>query len=556
MSWALMRNPAGLECGVFATHAWAEGIFEFCIKVRQAWPIEAKNLYACFLANPQNGVVSEILSAPIPESPFAQALSSAEHVIVIPNKRVSIYSRLWCVYEAHVAVKAIEKRKMKIQLPARAPAWSVFVHLSPGLALFVAFAVAAFYLEYLVDIARHLGPMLWVIVFYCLSISVENASLMWAYCRERPMGRKSRIVVAWVQLGILGYGLGLARFDLREDHHTSRSFIWQLRGQTFLIGEGWVIIPLAGFLVLSYLRHIACKLNAEALKSEGELLQFKSVRHAVCSDMYDQERIKEIISGSEDEVDNTIKTLQSVGRYDSAVRFNIDLGMSREHARDGLDFYRIIAAVFAWEYWWVTDLSGNEYHVLCVILPTVSSALAVAFVHCVVGDKAIIMVDLMFWMGLAFVVISMVQARLFGWSCMGMSYSSLGVQALALFVTVLASIPSYTGHRRRLLERLGIIGWYNFYADVDTASPEELSPRWSVLEQVSTRLSYTQLAQNFIDDSDRALRNQIDQIEVFRAATIPQIESVMGTPSLQASRSDSESQVPRSTYHALAPPTL
>ena len=54
MSYALMRNPDGLECDVFVTHAWAEGCFEFCEKVRAACPPNARGIWICFLANPQS----------------------------------------------------------------------------------------------------------------------------------------------------------------------------------------------------------------------------------------------------------------------------------------------------------------------------------------------------------------------------------------------------------------------------------------------------------------------------------------------------------------------
>ena len=35
MSFALMLHPEGLECDIFATHAWAEGVFEFLDKIHR-----------------------------------------------------------------------------------------------------------------------------------------------------------------------------------------------------------------------------------------------------------------------------------------------------------------------------------------------------------------------------------------------------------------------------------------------------------------------------------------------------------------------------------------
>ena len=38
VSWALMRHPEGLDCDLFISHAWQEGIFEFLSKVLFSWP--------------------------------------------------------------------------------------------------------------------------------------------------------------------------------------------------------------------------------------------------------------------------------------------------------------------------------------------------------------------------------------------------------------------------------------------------------------------------------------------------------------------------------------
>ncbi|CAK9093046.1 Protein MAK16-like A [Durusdinium trenchii] len=102
VSWALMKNPDGLPCDVFITHAWAEGIYEFVDRVVQSWPRGGRAAYVCFLSNPQNMDIADLISTP-EESPFAKALDSCRHVLAVPNRRCSIYSRLWCVYEAFLA---------------------------------------------------------------------------------------------------------------------------------------------------------------------------------------------------------------------------------------------------------------------------------------------------------------------------------------------------------------------------------------------------------------------------------------------------------------------
>ena len=75
MSYALMLHPEGLECDVFITHAWAEGVFEFVDKVLAAWPAGADTLWCCFLANPQNGDISKLLAGEVTQSPFAKAVT-------------------------------------------------------------------------------------------------------------------------------------------------------------------------------------------------------------------------------------------------------------------------------------------------------------------------------------------------------------------------------------------------------------------------------------------------------------------------------------------------
>eukprot|EP00445_Apocalathium_hangoei_P010988 CAMPEP_0203886432 /NCGR_PEP_ID=MMETSP0359-20131031/30249_1 /ASSEMBLY_ACC=CAM_ASM_000338 /TAXON_ID=268821 /ORGANISM="Scrippsiella Hangoei, Strain SHTV-5" /LENGTH=621 /DNA_ID=CAMNT_0050807257 /DNA_START=118 /DNA_END=1983 /DNA_ORIENTATION=- len=102
MSWALMRHPEGLQCDIFITHAWQEGIFEFLDKVLASWPRDAKAAWCCMLANPQNLGISDLIRNPAC-SPFALALVECKYMLVVANSRQSIYTRLWCAYEAYLA---------------------------------------------------------------------------------------------------------------------------------------------------------------------------------------------------------------------------------------------------------------------------------------------------------------------------------------------------------------------------------------------------------------------------------------------------------------------
>jgi len=104
MSWALMLHPDGLECDLFVTHGWAEGIYEFLDKVLNSWPQDAQHAYCYMLSNPQNLDISDLIASP-GESPFAKALERSSHMLVVPNHAGSIYSRVWCAYEAFLGYK-------------------------------------------------------------------------------------------------------------------------------------------------------------------------------------------------------------------------------------------------------------------------------------------------------------------------------------------------------------------------------------------------------------------------------------------------------------------
>mmetsp|Transcript_63452 Transcript_63452/g.206104 ORF Transcript_63452/g.206104 Transcript_63452/m.206104 type:complete len:484 (+) Transcript_63452:279-1730(+) len=105
MSWALMLHPEGLECDLFVSHCWDEGIYEFIDKVLLSWPRSARHVYCCMLSNPQNLDIGSLLSTPR-FSPFARALMRADYVLVVPNERCSIYTRIWCIYEAFLAYES------------------------------------------------------------------------------------------------------------------------------------------------------------------------------------------------------------------------------------------------------------------------------------------------------------------------------------------------------------------------------------------------------------------------------------------------------------------
>ena len=62
-------------------------------------------LGCCMLAIPQHLDIAALLRTPS-SSPFAFALQSSKYMLVVPNRYTSVYTRLWCGYEAYLAFQS------------------------------------------------------------------------------------------------------------------------------------------------------------------------------------------------------------------------------------------------------------------------------------------------------------------------------------------------------------------------------------------------------------------------------------------------------------------
>ena len=83
-SWSLMENMAtdGLECTLFISHAWDEGVYEFASNALASWPDDCEGAYICFLSNPQNLDIGNILGTEI-----EQARQAARDPLSAPASR-------------------------------------------------------------------------------------------------------------------------------------------------------------------------------------------------------------------------------------------------------------------------------------------------------------------------------------------------------------------------------------------------------------------------------------------------------------------------------------
>ena len=97
-SYAVLENldAGGKLCELFISHAWDEPVFEFVEHALREWPDDCDGAYVCFVSNPQNLDITDLLSHP-DGSPFERVLGFATRpkaVIMLANSRMPIHKRL------------------------------------------------------------------------------------------------------------------------------------------------------------------------------------------------------------------------------------------------------------------------------------------------------------------------------------------------------------------------------------------------------------------------------------------------------------------------------
>jgi len=326
MSWALMRHPNGLKCDVFASHAWGEGCFEFIWKVSMNWPRNACGLYCCFLANPQNGDIGTLLGNDPAHSPFARALEACSHVIIVPNRRVSVYSRLWCVFEAHLAME----HHLQIVMPTRPKAKHVIFRMLPYLIPSSLFCLLFCYLESQLLFQPHRPwtacnlQRLLVLLF-----------LPWAFRARRLYVSCFCFAVSWQ----------LAHWIT----HDGKCIEMLASPKTRALGMQVLADNIDSiFITLTSVECVFTELVAEALESEGRQLDSDTVQNASCSNHGDRDAIRQIISGREHGIDSMVTMLKQVGRYNDTVEQNLKCGMNPVRVKDGVMHMRGVGGSCLW----------------------------------------------------------------------------------------------------------------------------------------------------------------------------------------------------------------
>lgn len=447
ISWALMRNgPHGIRCEAFAIHTWAEGVFDFIEKVRRVWPHDANTLYVSFLSNPQISNMAEPLNGNLKESPFVKALNTARYVFVIPDNFTSIYQRLWCVYEAHLAVQAVRDQDLMICFPwVVDPKW-VAAQTIPGLIL-------PFVLGVLCDIllapaiVSLFGPVMWITVTYIVcSVGAEIVRRMSYFKR----------VFCYIDLFFVGIGTGLALGSLRGLDQKASTLLALSVGRPTMTnfeiswepGEETACTLIIVSIVLVVVHNISAVLIQDILEAQGAELEFETVREGKCSQEEDEFHIKNAISGQEEEMDKSIKMLKTIGRYDRAVHDNLALGMSHERARDGVSPFKVVAVWLCWQYWWITDKVGRNQQYLALGTLVVCVTLSLLLVYHI-GDRTIHAVDMGLVFGVGFILVSSSSSSFFTRDAvisLNMSQRTIWLQIVFFTLMLFADVLFYGGY--------------------------------------------------------------------------------------------------------------
>lgn len=419
-SWALERHPGGLKCDVFATHAWAEGIFEFIEAALQSFHWPSKNMYVCFLGNPQDDDSLKELLGNIcepNESPFAKALESAKWFIVIPTKRICIYERLWCVFEIFIAQQKVHKGgNLKVRLRSIRQEWVVVSQL---VIMMIGVPLPGFLLSFYVISVRlgHVvGPLMWLMIFHMIGSSVwflihmfSDKCLVHQHPHDIPFWELCLMRIwTYARLALFGLGGGFALRELSE-LHSQAGVNWE-RGEGFAC---WMVF--ISFAVM-YTYDMMVTMRAEIVHREGgKLDRFETVRNAECFSKDDEVVINREIEDWIEDIDEAIRDVRVIGKYDEEVLYNLRMGMPPEVVRQGVNPFHILCGTCAWAFWLMTDLYAHGWgrvSLAGVVVFSIAGLLVVygprtyTFRGIAANDKFIFALTSFMWFGIFFCWIS------------------------------------------------------------------------------------------------------------------------------------------------------
>eukprot|EP00929_Paragymnodinium_shiwhaense_P073239 TRINITY_DN3726_c0_g1_i2.p1 TRINITY_DN3726_c0_g1~~TRINITY_DN3726_c0_g1_i2.p1 ORF type:complete len:377 (-),score=45.72 TRINITY_DN3726_c0_g1_i2:53-1183(-) len=248
------------------------------------------------------------------------------------------------------------------------------------------------------------------------------------------------IRIAYFELLVSGFAAGMAWILLQELSYDKVG-----RHMNFEPGTGTTVSMLIVAIICLHVYNIYLVIVSTILKLEDKRLAFASVKAATCMCPNDKENIWAVVHERVEQVDAAIHMLRTIGRYDAAVKFNLDRGLCVELARDGINPFKVVCAVLMWEFWWITDMSSDShmrhwsiYDILAFLIPAASLLFLGVLVY-LGGERSIFAIEVGLWSGLVFLWISnssyfFTREHVLAWT---MSESTRWLQ-LACFAAMLA----------------------------------------------------------------------------------------------------------------------
>ncbi|CAK9071473.1 unnamed protein product [Durusdinium trenchii] len=263
------------------------------------------------LANPQNLDIGALLQSPS-LSPFALALKSSKYMLVVPNRHTSVYTRLWCGYEAYLAFQS-NKIIQTAAPPIWRQVWLAWFMMLP--ALLIGLMVGSMSKVHHLEGAKQLMLLMRTLALLASLVSQNCGQIRLCLIANHiglASGAAAVMEIAWSDPHD---ALPLLPQNIDEQAST----VWYTR-----------VSMLAYFLLAEIDR-----LNWQTEISETEQLQNQfggTIRQAACSQVQDELNIRHEIGDQVDEVDKVIHVLLKAGLTSDALRDAYLRGVELEHA--------------------------------------------------------------------------------------------------------------------------------------------------------------------------------------------------------------------------------
>lgn len=308
------------------------------------------------LSNPQNLDIRDLCAEP-QKSPFAQCLRVSKHMLVVPNQTCSVYSRIWCAYEAFLAVQ-LNKNITTAELPV------------PGLWRRMFEGVATFCLAFAVAIVMQAQGCA-IAEYYEEVSSVWMLCILTVYILDGHVGSEKAVryslTLAFLASGY-DFAIACADFDGFLSHvykgfPNCRNMLWRC----FITSQWFALLLFVPCCFLADSVWLKSRMEHAMQLSKG----FTTVVDARASVQFDKHQILEEINrhGGPEVVDRAVRVLMRCGSSSPNLRRLADQEIDTMRAGVySLGSVVWVSLIFAWNplYWLYTSTKGLATIILAI----------------------------------------------------------------------------------------------------------------------------------------------------------------------------------------------